>query len=156
MPATADTPSPSKKIRALHARMIAEARSRWRGWAVGIAAGEAAPLARDVLEAAAVLGIAAPGERLEADVAVFSEIREAEAGLASCEAAREEALRPWNGSVADLEMAIAAAQAEAERLKAVHGNWADGGPGHHWRTRLHRLRADSPGLFPRYRSEGLA
>jgi len=123
MPATATKTPATSPFKRMHARMIHEARGRWRGWAAAIAGGGDWPSPREILEAGAVLGLAEP-----------------------IEAAGVEALAPWGG-LAGLEAAIVQAKAEATRLEELHRSWADGGPSLSQRWERDRIKRSYPRLF---------
>ncbi len=144
--ATAKTPSPNPFKKA-HARMIREARGRWRAWAAAIAAGGDWPAPRDILEAGAILGLAEPAAALEADAATLCEIAQAERNVESSRDAAAAALAPFNGTAEGLADAVAAARAEVERLKAIYEAWYDGGSVRYWQDRINSLRRGAGRLF---------
>jgi hypothetical protein len=144
--ATAKTPSPNPFKKA-HARMIRDARGRWRSWAAAIAAGGDWPAPRDILEAGALLGLAEPAAALEADAATLTEMSQAEKNIELCRDTAAAALAPFGGSAEGLADAVAAAQAEVERLKSLYQQWADGGSTQFWKNRLHNLRRGADRLF---------
>ena len=144
--ATAKTPSPNPFKKA-HARMIRDARGRWRAWAAAIAAGGDWPAPRDILEAGAILGLAEPAAALEADAATLTEMSQAEKNIELCQETAAAALAPFGGSAEGLADAVAAAQAEVERLKALYQTWGDGGSTQFWKNRLHNLRRGADRLF---------
>jgi hypothetical protein len=147
MPATATkTPAPNPFKKA-HERMTREARGRWRAWAASIAAGENWPGARDILEAGAILGLAEPAAALEADAATLCEIAQAEKNIQLCRDTAAAALAPFGGTAEGLADAVAAAQGELERLKALYQTWHDGGSTQFWKNRLHNLRRGADRLF---------
>jgi hypothetical protein len=144
--ATAKTPSPNPFKKA-HARMIREARGRWRAWAAAIAAGGDWPAPRDILEAGAILGLAEPAAALEADAATLTEMSQAEKNIELCRDTAAAALAPFGGSAEGLADAVAAAQAEVERLKALYEAWYDGGSVRYWQDRINSLRRGADRLF---------
>jgi hypothetical protein len=143
--ATAKTPSPNPFKKA-HARMIREARGRWRGWAAAIADGGDWPSPRDILESGVILGLAEPAAALEADADALRTLAQVEKNIVAIEAAGVEALAPWGG-LAGLEAAIVQAKAEATRLEELQRSWADGGPSLSQRWERDRIKRSYPRLF---------
>ncbi len=121
-------------------------RTNWRRWAEEIAADKAMPDPLDVLEAAAALAIDNPGSALTQDAETLRELATVERAIVSCQTARAETLKPWNGSIDKLRAALEKAQTEAKRLREQLDSLDNASEGF-WRHEAYRLRRGAPRLF---------
>ena len=78
---------------------------------------------------------------------MLCEIAQAEKNIELCRDTAAAALAPFGGTAEGLADAVAAAQGELERLKALYQTWHDGGSTQFWKNRLHNLRRGADRLF---------
>jgi hypothetical protein len=151
------TASPEQQLAKLKKAMTAEAAATWQQWAVAVADDSGSfPAVAELLAAARELGVDDPVAALRGDAEAIVQARLATAILEACERGMAEALLPHGGSVQALEAKIAQAQARVDELKAVHLQWADGGPRFGPSQDLHRLRIGHPRVWPAYQIAGTA
>ena len=144
------TTSPADSLRNLNRDMLRQAAADWRRWAIDIADGKGAPDARELLAAAAALDIEDAAEALQADADAILEVRTAENNIELCRRTTDNLLDPWGGSLDKLAAAVIAAQAEVDRLKALHGQAEAGCSRSFWVDMSHRLRVGHPRVWASY------
>lgn len=117
----------------------------WRSMAKGLAEGNG-PRPKDLLEVAAALDIANPGEALEADAEALRERKSCEAAIKICRDTVADKLKPFGGRIENLRLACEKADAEARRLREELAYVADAHEGY-WQGRISRLERENPRAF---------
>ncbi len=160
MPATATkkpgNTSPAQALAELDHQLRAQAADDWRRWAVQIADGKPAPDGRQLLTAAAALGITDPAAALHADAEAITAVRNATRTAADCEATAADLLAPYGGNHQKLLLAIATAKAEAERLETIYRQTCDGCGAAYYRSVVHMAHAKHTRIWPDYMATGTA
>lgn len=118
----------------------------WRAMAKGLADGNG-PRPKDLLEVAAALDVANPGEALEADAQAYRERKSCEAAIDSCREKVREQLKPFGGRVETLRAAAEKADIEARRLRDLLEDVVSSGQEGYWLGRVSRLERENPRAF---------
>jgi hypothetical protein len=129
-----------------------EAVARWRSWAEQLAAGEAAPSPRDILDTASILGVRDPGAALKADAQAIAEVEALEARIAADKQRATEFVAQYGGrekmlaSLREAEARVAELQAAIRRSASESAMT--------WGPAISRVRANHPRVFAaRYQGE---
>lgn len=117
----------------------------WRAMAKSLADGNS-PRPKDVLEVAAALDVANPGEALESDAEAYRERRSCEGAIAVCRTKVAEQLKPYGGRAENLRAAVEKADTEARRLRELLDDVTAGHEGY-WLGRISRLERENPRAF---------
>jgi len=147
--------TPAESLRRVSKQLTAQASADWRTWAIAIANGESAPDGRDLLAAAAALGIDDPAVAIQADADAILEARVAARNAAACKQTAVEMLAPFGGDPDKVLQAIEAAKAEVERLNGIYLNACDDCGAAYYRATVHRCRIKHPRVWLNYNDTGM-
>lgn len=137
-----------QSIREQERRLKTDALSAWQRWAQAVATGGEVPTAREVVDAAHLLGIEHAASQLQADADAIVEVRRCETAAAVCRKAVADKLEAFGGRVENLEAAVAAAKAEYDRLAEILAAVQDGCSEGFWRGATHEARRGHPLIWP--------
>jgi hypothetical protein len=144
---TAAAPDPTGVAEA-HDQYVAQFSDRWRGWAQAVAAGQAPPEPRELLDIGAALQIREPAAALPENADTILKAAGLEALAVGCDATAAELLKPFNGDLSAVALAVEAAREEVRRLESLFSHAAGRGAGRYWRGKFERLKLRHPRLFP--------